>query len=496
MKRITSLACAALASLSIASAQNESNPWAIGVYGGLTEYEGELASDMFGILGKGYTFHGHGGLQVSRFLNQRWDVSLFGAYGRIGAKFNKSVAPLSNGPVYKQNEIYADLTAAFKFVKNEKCKFHPFAFAGIGYRNLSTVEDFIGVDGGDLVIPAGLGCDLRLSERVALSYICRYGFTLGDDKDTRDCGKVNDQQMMHSLGVKFAFGAPKDSDKDGVEDKLDECPNTPAGVAVDSKGCPLDDDKDGVPNYLDKCPGTPAGVQVDSLGCPIDSDGDGVADYLDKCPNTPAAAKGMIDENGCPLDSDGDGVADYLDQCPGTPAAAKGFVDEKGCPLDSDGDGIYDYEDACPNEKGVKENNGCPEVKEAVKQLFKKALNGIQFETGKATIKKTSYKILDDVVNVMNENPTYKLFIGGHTDNVGNADKNLKLSDDRAAAVKAYLVNHGVDEARMKSKGFGQEKPVADNKTAKGRAENRRVEFRVVFEKVVEEAISVRPVEE
>ncbi|MCQ2198400.1 MAG: OmpA family protein [Paludibacteraceae bacterium] len=195
----------------------------------------------------------------------------------------------------------------------------------------------------------------------------------------------------------------------------------------------------------------------------------------------------MIDEKGCPIDSDGDGVADYLDQCPGTPAAAKGFVDEKGCPIDTDGDGIYDYEDACPNEKGVKENNGCPEVKEAVKQLFKKALNGIQFETGKATIKKSSYKILDDVVTVMNENPTYKLFIGGHTDNVGNADKNLKLSDDRAAAVKAYLVNHGVDESRMKSKGFGQEKPVADNKTAKGRAENRRVEFRVVFEKVVEE---------
>jgi outer membrane protein OmpA-like peptidoglycan-associated protein len=170
-----------------------------------------------------------------------------------------------------------------------------------------------------------------------------------------------------------------------------------------------------------------------------------------------------------------------LDKCPGTPAAAKNFIDATGCPLDSDNDGVFDYEDVCPNEAGVKANNGCPEVKEAVKQLFNKALNGIEFQSGKATIKKTSFGILDDIVKVMNENPSYNLSIKGHTDNAGKADKNQKLSEDRANAVKDYMVKKGVDGKRMTAQGFGQDKPVASNSTKAGKAKNRRVEFEVVF---------------
>jgi outer membrane protein OmpA-like peptidoglycan-associated protein len=159
-----------------------------------------------------------------------------------------------------------------------------------------------------------------------------------------------------------ANGCPVDTDGDGVPDYLDRCPDTPKGVAVDANGCPLDTDGDGVPDYLDKCPGTPveARATVDENGCPKDSDGDGVPDYLDKCPNTP---KGVaVDANGCPIDSDGDGVPDYLDKCPGTPAAARGTVDENGCPRDTDGDGVPDYLDKCPNTpKGVAvDANGCP----------------------------------------------------------------------------------------------------------------------------------------
>jgi len=183
--------------------------------------------------------------------------------------------------------------------------------------------------------------------------------------------KVNHQYMPIdkfdlnlSVGVSFVLGKPKDSDKDGVVDSRDKCPDTPLGVKVDKNGCPLDSDGDGVPDYLDQCPNTPVEAygKVDIHGCPLDTDGDGVPDYLDQCPDTPAAAHGMVNEKGCPLDSDGDGVPDYLDKCTNTPAGIQ--VDSVGCPLDADGDGVPDYLDLCPGTsplaKGMVDKNGCP----------------------------------------------------------------------------------------------------------------------------------------
>lgn len=288
--------------------------------------------------------------------------------------------------------------------------------------------------------------------------------------------------MRANVGLAFVFGYKKpvkDSDGDGVPDNIDLCPETLPGISVDTVGCPLDTDKDGIPDYLDRCPDTPEGVNVDPLGCPVDSDGDGVVDYLDKCPDTPSEAQ--VDSMGCPIDSDGDGIADYLDKCSDTPAEAYGKIDAQGCPLDSDNDGIADYLDKCPDVAGIESNNGCPEVAEEIKQVFKKALTGIQFETGKSVIKKSSYPVLNDIVKIMKENPTYKLNIAGHTDNVGNPDKNKKLSEDRANSVKTYLKKKGVAEARMEAIGYGDQKPLQDNSTAKGRAKNRRVEFEVEY---------------
>jgi len=276
------------------------------------------------------------------------------------------------------------------------------------------------------------------------------------------------------------YGCTVDSDGDGVADNIDKCPDTPEAAAVDANGCPLDTDADGVADYLDKCPNTPEGVEVDADGCPTDSDGDKVADYLDKCPDTPEGV--TVDANGCPTDGDGDGVADYLDKCPNTPEGVA--VDANGCPTDSDGDGIADYLDKCPNLAGLAKNNGCPEIKEEVKKLFSKALNGIQFESGKSVIKKTSYPILDEIVKVMSDNPEYTLKISGHTDNVGKPDKNQVLSENRAKAVKDYLITHGTDERRLSSYGFGDSKPVATNTTAAGRAQNRRVDLEADFETI------------
>jgi len=296
-----------------------------------------------------------------------------------------------------------------------------------------------------------------------------------------------------AIGFVDSLGCELDSDGDGVEDYRDKCPNTPEAAwgKVDTLGCPIDSDGDGVPDYIDECPETPEAAwgKVDEKGCPIDSDGDGVPDYIDACPETPAAAKGMVDANGCPLDSDGDGVPDYLDHCPNTPEAAKGYVDSIGCPLDNDGDGVPDYLDQCPTVPGTEANRGCPEVKREVRQLLQKAMQGIEFETGKAKIKKKSYALLDKIAVIFIENENYRIEVQGHTDNTGKASANKKISEQRAKEVMKYMEKKGVPAERMTAVGYGQEQPIADNKTKAGRQKNRRVEFKITFEEVHYETV-------
>ena len=362
-----------------------------------------------------------------------------------------------------------------------------------------------------------------------------------------------DKGFNIALGFSIVWGTnknKKDSDKDGIFDRLDICPNTPQNVRVDALGCPLDSDGDGVPDYLDECPGTPSAAYgfIDSLGCELDTDSDGVYDYMDLCPGTPIEARGYVDENGCALDTDGDGVPDYLDNCPNTPAEARGFIDEHGCPLDTDGDGVYDYmddcpgtpieargfidehgceldsdgdsvpdwkdrcpntpveargfidsvgceldtdgdgvpdwKDECPTIAGLDYNKGCPEVKKEIRNLLKKAMQGIQFETGKAVIKPVSFPLLNQIAQQFIENTNFIIEVQGHTDNVGKADYNLKLSDARAHSVMNYLVKQGVPQERISAKGYGMERPIESNKTKAGRAKNRRVEFDITFEEV------------
>lgn len=202
-----------------------------------------------------------------------------------------------------------------------------------------------------------------------------------------------------------------------------------------------------------------------------DRDHDGIADKDDRCPDV----AGLAALEGCP-DSDGDGIADAMDACPDK----AGSAEMHGCP-DSDGDGIADNLDRCPTVKGVAAMNGCPELAEKTKKLFEKALTGIQFESGSDKIKVVSNSILNQVVEVMKENPTYDLEIHGHTDSQGDDAKNQKLSEDHAAAVRTYLVSKGIDAARLQSFGHGETMPVDDNATSAGRAKNRRVEFKVTF---------------
>ncbi len=267
-------------------------------------------------------------------------------------------------------------------------------------------------------------------------------------------------KCKHEPGVWEMKGCPNpDKDGDGVLDKDDKCPDV-AGSKT-ANGCP-DADLDGVADAEDRCPqqaGSPA-----MQGCP-DRDKDGIADVDDACPDVP----GLAQYKGCP-DTDGDGIADNEDACPN----AAGPIANQGCP-DTDNDGIADNLDKCPTVPGTANNHGCPEISVQVKKRLAFAATAIQFDLGKATIKKTSNKLLDEVVKILNDYPDYVMSIEGHTDNVGKADKNLQLSKERAEAVKNYFISKGIAADRLMADGFGDTKPVASNKTAAGRAKNRRV---------------------
>lgn len=210
-----------------------------------------------------------------------------------------------------------------------------------------------------------------------------------------------------------------------------------------------------------------------------DSDGDGVTDGRDRCPDTPHGAR--VDASGCTRDSDGDGIADGLDRCPDTPRGER--VDSGGCPSDSDQDGVYDGQDRCPDTPhGTSvDDQGCPEKAKAA-PLFegsKKSLvlEGVNFETNSATLTAASHATLDRVAESLNDSPDVRVEIAGHTDSMGAAAHNKQLSAARADSVRRYLVSRGVDESRLVAKGYGKDRPIADNATAAGRAKNRRVEL-------------------
>jgi outer membrane protein OmpA-like peptidoglycan-associated protein len=281
-----------------------------------------------------------------------------------------------------------------------------------------------------------------------------------------------------------ALGCPSDTDDDGVFDGVDVCPNTPAAAEVDPNGCPTDGDADGVFDGLDQCPNTPRGATVDTDGCPSDSDRDGVFDGIDQCPATPFGM--TVDEQGCPTDADGDGVVNDLDQCPNTPPGAE--VDATGCTIerDTDGDGIPDGRDRCPNTAPGQNVDavGCPILfqisDEGVAQPL--VLRGVNFETGRSALTQDSYAILNEVAASLLANADVRVEVAGHTDITGPMALNQRLSLERAQAVKAYLARQGVEPSRMVARGYGPDEPIATNATVAGRAQNRRVELKLLEE--------------
>lgn len=236
-----------------------------------------------------------------------------------------------------------------------------------------------------------------------------------------------------------------------------------------------DTDGDGVPDIDDLCPEVPG--PKENHGCPVfsDKDGDGVPDDIDRCPDVP----GPKENFGCPVDRDGDGVPDSKDLCPDVP----GPVENGGCPwADRDHDGVPDKDDQCPDEPGPADNHGCPRklTLVVVRKDRIEIKQQVHFRPAKSIILKNSFELLRQVAQVMKDAPQIHVRIEGHTDNLGKLQTNMRVSQARADAVKAFLVKQGVDGKQLTALGYGPTRPIGSNATKAGKAMNRRVEFRIV----------------
>jgi len=406
------------------------------------------------------------------FNAQWWISNMFG----LSFNYGKGYLTAEEGTEYFKTDLW-NYTGLLKIKFWQACKLNP--YLAVGYEkfdidpkksNGNRVSGFArGMANGDYqklnsAIPFGIGFSYFLSEHFAIETEALLHYTSIDYIDGYDRGSKDDNWVSLAAGLSFYLGKAKDTDKDGIPDKIDKDPLH----AEDMDGF---QDQDGAPD--------------------LDNDRDGVPDALDRAPLQPEDQDGYMDADGIPdEDNDGDGILDADDKCPGndknldTKEDMDGFQDADGCPdLDNDGDGIADTDDKCPNKaetmNGYEDADGCPDKKPEVAVEKGKAivLKGVNFASGSARLTQNSRTMLDRVVRTLSEEKDIEVEIRGYTDNTGSYQGNMKISKLRAEAVKAYLVNNGIESSRVKTQGFGPENPIADNKTRSGRAKNRRIEF-------------------
>ncbi len=449
-----------------ANGQNSQQPWALGFYFSNLNFAKERASVM------------HSPDFFERSQNSSGGRIQFGRHIAKGFRVMPSIYVIGLEQAGLKGAIAGDLGLHYSFANDyilkESSIIDPYLMLGIGAIRIN--------DNFKANPFAGLGFTIWAFEQV--------GFDFQASVNSLSILEETKRDFYHlSAGLKFRLGG-KDTDGDGVSDGKDKCPEEKGLKEFD--GCP-DDDKDKIVNSLDDCPNDSGIVAL--KGCP-DTDGDGIANKDDACPNE----KGLSSLKGCP-DSDGDGVSDSEDACPsvvgesefkGCPDTDKDGVTDasdecpsvfglkayKGCP-DTDGDKVADSKDNCPNEVGTIANKGCPEkviVVAEVEKTLNMSAKMIQFETGSDVISQASYNELEKLFLVINDYPSAKFMIEGHTDNAGDPTKNKVLSQKRADAVKKYLTDKSIDASRLTSTGFGDARPIASNSKPKGKAINRRVE--------------------
>ena len=369
-------------------------------------------------------------------LSNHFDLSV-----NLAASFLDYPIP-NHAPFAEDNLLMEGDVSINAKMLSDRYFFTPYLSAGIG------ISEYAGYYG--TFIPLGGGLQLNMFDDAYLLINTQFRVAVSENTN---------YHFYHSIGFAGTIGKRK-------EPKIIPPPPIPAAAP------PKDRDGDGVIDKLDSCPDIPGLVKFN--GCP-DADLDGIPDKEDKCPNTPGVAR----YQGCPVpDTDNDGINDEEDKCPTIPGVAR----YQGCPIpDRDKDGVNDEVDKCPDVPGDPANYGCPVIKEELKKKIEYAAKNIFFSTGKYVLLPKSFKPLGEVVAVLRDNKDLQLDIDGYTDNAGNAAKNQLLSQQRAEAVKKYLAAQGIDASRMNAGGHGADTPVADNKTAAGRAKNRRVELHIKY---------------
>lgn len=449
------LAFTLLLNINFILAQDKNNQWQVSFGVNAVDFHpvgsdsddnatGHLFSEFFNIQDNWNTQTAINTIGISRYGNEKFNFGLRGTLNQI-TRMGDERSRMS--PVRLASlDVLVDykLGEAFKF-----CNIEPYLEGGTGYTWFGSQKS--------LTMNGAAGLKVPVSEKVSINLNSAYKHAFNDMQDLRP-------HFQHSMSVAINFGG-KDTDRDGIYDQHDDCPEEPG--LPEFNGCP-DNDGDGIENSKDSCPDTPGLVEFG--GCP-DTDGDGTPDTKDACVNEP----GSVEMNGCP-DSDGDGVANNVDSC----VEIAGPSENNGCPWpDSDGDTVLDKDDKCPNVAGLVSNEGCPQPSKAIMEELNAVGAKVPFQLNKADLGVLVTTVLDIVAGIMEKYPNTNFIIEGHTDTSGPKVFNQNLSEKRASSVKEYLVKKGISADRLSTVGYGEDRPSTSNKTRKGRVSNRRVEFKV-----------------
>jgi len=442
---------------------------------------GNAGDFTLGLKGGGATYFGdvdnqqispYAGLSFDVWVAQQFAVELLGYAAHVQSQVDDPY-------YYFESPIYSGALMG-KLRPFGKAKVSPYLLGGAEYYMYSP-EDGKGndmpnnaageYDTQQLGFPFGGGIAFLLSENLSLDVEALYHYADNDWLDDIKLGDGTDGFYTYSLGLSWHLGKPKDTDGDGIVDKndLDPLKAEDFDGFQDLDGAPdLDNDEDGIPDSMDKAPleaEDKDGFQDDDGVPDPDNDGDGILDTQDAAPDQAEDVDGYMDSDGAPdTDNDGDGILDAKDLCPGTDKT------------------VADKKDTKETVNGYEDTDGCPDVKPeiAVEAGGTMVLEGVNFASGSAKLTAGSLAILDKGVRTLRDNPGIEIEIRGYTDNTGKYESNVKLSQSRADAVKTYLIENGIDSARIKTKGFGPEDPIAPNDTKEGRAKNRRIElFRI-----------------
>lgn len=375
-----------------------------------------------------------GGLQYFKGITKHLDLMMNLDFANLKYPFYTS----SKIAIAKNNVMYTALDASLNYkLLTDENKLVPYISAGLGIASINNSYY-------TAYAPVGVGIQIKAKQGSFINILSTYRAEASALTKTH-----YNHSISYSLPLKLREKRPvmippapvvADNDDDGVVGSEDDCPNA-----------------SGLSKYH---------------GCPVpDTDTDGINDENDKCPT----AEGLVKYKGCPIpDSDKDGINDEVDKCPN----AKGLSRYEGCPIpDTDKDGVNDEEDKCPNIPGIMGNNGCADLQPLLNEISSQ----LKFESGKVNLSKKIYVGVDSLVVLMQNNANIMLIISGHTDNTGTLKINEKLSIQRAMVVSNYLIKKGIDKKRISQKGFADTRPISDNKTLKGRAQNRRVDIKVVY---------------